>query len=416
MPDGTSFERFDASSPISVLLLLPSLHGGGAERVAVNLANRCDARLFDVKIGLLRRAGPYLADVDPERVLTPADGDWLRDEGRNADQYRPSAMLASALRAPRGVTEMIRAHRPEVTVSFLKGVSIATRFGLQALKEDRPVWIAREGNNTDVVIDDELPNRAGRWLMKRLIRHVYRSADCFLANSTDMAATLTPALGLDPARVRVIHNPIDIAKVSALSGADLPEAPQRPFIVTAGRLAHQKGHDVLLRAFAASRAARELDLVIIGQGALEAELKALAAELGVADRVHFQGFVTNPWAWFARARLFVLASRWEGCPNAVGEALACGAPTLVTDCRFGPRELVEHGTSGWVVRSGSVGALEAGLDLLLSDPALAARLGASARRRASQFNLDRMVGEYSRLFIEQARREPAVIPLGLAAE
>jgi glycosyltransferase involved in cell wall biosynthesis len=416
MPDGTSFERFDGQDPIRVMLLLPSLHGGGAERVAVNLANRCDPRLFDVKIGLLRRAGPYLADVDPWRVFTPDDGDWLRDEGRNADQYRLSAILSSALKAPRGVAEMVRAHRPEVVVSFLKGMSIATKFGLQDLGQDRPVWIAREGNNTDVVIDDELPNPVGRWVMKRLIRHVYRSADCFLANSNDMAATLTPALGLDPERVRVIHNPIDISRVTALSGADLPEAPQRPFIVTAGRLAFQKGHDVLLKAFAASRAARGLDLVVIGQGALEAELKALAARLGIAHRVHFQGFVANPWAWFARARLFVLASRWEGCPNAVGEALACGTPTLVTDCRFGPRELVEHGHSGWIVEKDSVEALEAGLDTLLSDPALAARLGARARTRAQQFNIDRMVGEYSRLFIEQAGREPAFAPMAMAAE
>src|SRR3954462_2077379 len=99
MPDGTSFKRFDGQDPIRVMLLLPSLHGGGAERVAVNLANRCDPRLFDVKIGLLRLAGPYLADVDPWRVFTPDDGDWLRDEGRNADQYRLSAMLSSALKA-----------------------------------------------------------------------------------------------------------------------------------------------------------------------------------------------------------------------------------------------------------------------------------------------------------------------------
>ena len=59
--------------------------------------------------------------------------------------------------------------------------------------------------------------------------------------------------------------------------------------------------------------------------------------------MRFEGFVANPWAWFAKARLFVLPSRWEGCSSAVGEALACGAPSLVSDCEFGPRELVEHG-------------------------------------------------------------------------
>ena len=413
MPDGTSFHRF-AGDPLRVLLLLPSLHGGGAERVAVHLANRIDRSRFDLRIGLLRRAGPYLGDVDPSLVITPAGSDWLHDEGANADQYRVGAMAASALRGPSGVAEMVRAARPEVVVSFLKGMSLATWVGLKRLRADeRPVWIAREGNNTDAVIDDELANPLGRFAMKRLIRACYRDADCFLANSNDMAAALTPRLGLDPAKVRAINNPVDVARVAARSVEPLPGGPVRPFIVTVGRLEHQKGQDLLLRAFVASPACRDLDLVILGRGSLEAKLKALARSLGIADRLRFEGFVANPWAWIAKARLFVLPSRWEGCSSAVGEALACGAPALVTDCEFGPRELVEHGTSGWVVRRGDAHALAVGLETLLGDELLAARLGRAARPRALQFNVDQMVGGYSRLFLEQAGREPA---LAVAAE
>ncbi len=133
----------------------------------------------------------------------------------------------------------------------------------------------------------------------------------------------------------------------------------------------------------------------------------------MADRVRFEGFVANPWAWIAKARLFVLPSRWEGCSSAVGEALACGAPTLVTDCEFGPRELVEHGRSGWVVGRNDAAALGLAMEMLLGDAALSARLGAAARTRALRFDVDRMVGEYSRLFLEQAGGEPA---LAIAAE
>jgi glycosyltransferase involved in cell wall biosynthesis len=412
MADGSFVHRFD-DAPVRVLLLLPSLHGGGAERVAVHLANGVDRARFDLKIGLLRRAGPYLRDVDPALVVGSERDDWLRDEGANADQYRLGAMAASAVHGPRTVARMVRAERPEVVVSFLKGMSLATWIGLPKDPRDRPIWIAREGNNTEAVIDDELPNAAGRFVMKRLIRACYRAADCFLANSRDMAEALQPSLGLDRAKVRVIHNPIDVAKVAALSAAPIERAPGRSFVVTAGRLEHQKGQDLLLRAFARSAACAGLDLVILGQGSCEQRLKALARELGIAGRVRFEGFVANPWAWIAKARLFVLPSLWEGCPSAVGEALACGAPTLVTDCEFGPRELVEHGKSGWVVRRGDVGALTLGLEMLLGDPALANRLGRAGPTRAHQFNVGRMVGEYSRLFLEQAGREPA---LAMAAQ
>lgn len=84
MPDGGSLQQFDAGGPFRVLLLLPSLQGGGAERVAVHLLNQCDPTLLDVRLGLLQRTGPYLAEVDPRRVdVSPVAESWLRFEGSN---------------------------------------------------------------------------------------------------------------------------------------------------------------------------------------------------------------------------------------------------------------------------------------------------------------------------------------------
>ena len=202
------------------------------------------------------------------------------------------------------------------------------------------------------MIEDEVRNALGRAIVKGTTRKAYRAADCFLANSHEMARGLQERLALDPERVRVIQNPIDVAKVQRLAREPLQQAPARPFVLNVGRLEYQKGQDVLLRAFAASEAAKGLDLVILGKGTLEGDLRRLAADLGVADRVIFPGFTPNPWAWLARARLFALSSRWEGFPSVVAEALACGAPALVTSCDFGPAEVVEHGQSGWVVPPG----------------------------------------------------------------
>jgi glycosyltransferase involved in cell wall biosynthesis len=236
-----------------------------------------------------------------------------------------------------------------------------------------------------------------------LTRRAYRRADAFLANSHEMANGLQKRLGLEPSRMRVIQNPIDVEKVRCLSKAPLAGAPQRPFIVTAGRLEYQKGHDMLLRAFANSAAAGGHDLVILGRGSLESDLKRQASLLGVGDRVIFPGFAENPWAWIARADLFVLPSRWEGFPSIVAETLACAAPALVTACDFGPAEVVEHGVSGWVVPPEDEVAFGAGIDRLLGNADLRGRLAAAGPARAAQFDIAKMIDAYTALFLEQAR-------------
>jgi glycosyltransferase involved in cell wall biosynthesis len=394
---------------VRVMLLLSSLNGGGAERVAVHLINRCDPDIVDVRMGLLNRAGPFLADADPARIdSSPVGENLLPFEGRNSSFYRPDRLAAAIGLAPLNIRRMIEGHRPHVIMSFLKGMSLLTWLVVNGMGRDAPRWIAREGNNTDAVIDDELANPFARMVVKGLTRRAYRRADCFLANSHEMADGLRDALSLNAARIRVIHNPIDVAMVRRRANEPLGQPPSRPFIVTAGRLEYQKGHDVLLEAFAASQAAREMELVILGRGTLEKSLKQQAVDLGIADRVKFPGFTDNPWAWIAKAELFVLPSRWEGFPSVVAETLACATPALVTACNFGPREVIEHGRSGWVVPPDDVGAFRAAMDMLLRRPDLTQQFRRNGPVRAASFDIDGMVEAYTDLFLEQA--EAGLVP------
>ena len=403
MPDGGAYQRFGARQRPRIMLLAPSMHGGGAERVAAHLINRCDPSLVDVRLGLLQRTGPYLDDVDPAHVdVSPIGENWVKYEGENSSFYKPHRLLLGGMLAPANVAAMVRRFQPDVMVSFLKGMNIIA-FGARLLMGPRPPrWIAREGNNTDVVIDDEVSNPLGRWMVKTAVRHCYRSADCVLANSHEMARGLELKLGVPRERLRVIHNPIDVDRIQQRAAEPLAEQSGRRFVVTAGRLEHQKAHDLLLQAFAASPACRDLDLVILGKGSLEAQLKAQAAALGISGRVHFPGFVANPWAYFARAALFVLPSRWEGFPTVVAEALACGAPALVTDCDFGPSEIVEHGRSGWVVPTEDLAALQEAMGMMLSQPQMAQAFVERGRRRVADFGVGAMVEDYTALFTEQA--------------
>jgi glycosyltransferase involved in cell wall biosynthesis len=375
--DGSSASRH----AIRVLLVLGSLDGGGAERVAVNLANRCDPRLVDITLGLLRPAGAYLTSVDPDRVVAP------KSRGRG---------LADAALAPRDVARMIAKVRPGVVMSFGLGVNLAVHLALTNARP-RPLWICREDSNTDAEIDNLTGNRLGRALVRGLTRRLYRSADRLLTVSDELGAKL--AGGAPGAPVEVIHNPIDVALISSLAEAALVPPPPRPFIVAAGRLVRQKGFDLLIEAFAGAALARDMDLVILGEGPLAGALKRQAACLGVGDRVRFPGFQANPWAWFSRASLFVLSSRWEGFGNVVAEAMACGVPVLASDCDFGPREQVRHGESGWIADASDPAGFAAAMNTLLADPPLRARLAAAGRRRAGDFDVERVVGPYTRLFL-----------------
>ncbi|MET0251508.1 MAG: glycosyltransferase [Novosphingobium sp.] len=395
--------------PLRVLLLLSSLHGGGAERVALHLLNGLDPRRFQVTMGLLRAAGPYLAEADPRRVMVAERGDErFAFDGANAAMYRPAKLLRGLIEAPRAFRAMIEANRPDVVVSFLKGTNLIAWRALAGLAGPRPRWIAREGNNVLAVIAEETPGPLAARLVAGLTARAYRSADRVLTISSALAGDISGDLGLDPDRVAMIHNPVAIDQIRRLAGEPLPDAPRRPFVLTAGRMEVQKAHDVLLRAFAASAPATH-DLVILGEGSQRAELNALAEALGLAGRVRFPGFVGNPFAWMAACDLFVLPSRWEGFGSALAEAQAAGAAVLATDCRYGPGEIVEHGTSGWLVPVDDEPALAQAMQTLLDDEALRRRLAAGGGHSVERFRLEAILARYGALFDEVA--QPAALAL-----
>src|ERR1700712_1569217 len=145
--------------PLRVLMLLTSLHGGGAERVAVQLHNQLDRKRFDVRTGLLRAAGPYRDQIEPQRVLVASDGDLrFNYEGPNHAQYAPAKLIGAIQRAPRAYRLMIDQFRPDVVMSFLKGTNMLTGVRWMNLGSSRPQWSAREGNNGLAVVREEAPN------------------------------------------------------------------------------------------------------------------------------------------------------------------------------------------------------------------------------------------------------------------
>jgi len=376
--------------PVRVLLLLGSLGGGGAERVALNLLRHCDPALVDMRLGLLQHTGQLLGETNGERIWAP---------------QKPPGRLGVHWGAPFRIMRMLRDVQPDVLMTFGMGVDALTWVAIKAmtlLLIKRPRWICREDSNPTAEFNALSPSPFLRWLFWTSTRVIRGAADGFVTVSEDLAARLSRRPKGSGAATLIIHNPIDLIQIRRQAQKPPPWISDRPYIVTAGRLVRQKGFDLLIEAFAACPAASGLDLVILGEGPLDAELRAKSQALGVADRVHLAGFQINPWAWFAKARLFVLSSRWEGFGNVVAEAMACGVPTLVTDCDFGPREQVQHGVNGWIVRTDDSAALASGIEALLTQPKLAEGLAVAGRARAMAFDISTIAPVYTRLFLEQA--------------
>jgi glycosyltransferase involved in cell wall biosynthesis len=237
------------------------------------------------------------------------------------------------------------------------------------------------------------PDPRLRRIVNRLIRWAYRSADACLAISDGVARGLVEDYDVDPSRLHVIPNPVDLDTLRADANRPAPTGLPERFIAGVGRLDHQKGFDLLLEAFARLDDP-DLELVLVGRGPEEGALKAQAEKLGVGNRVHFPGFVEHPAAIVSRAEIFCLSSRWEGFGHVIVEAMAVGCPVVVCDCEFGPAEIVEHGNTGLLVPPEDVDALAKALIRLLSNRDEAERLAEHALKRAEDFGSKRIAENY----------------------
>jgi glycosyltransferase involved in cell wall biosynthesis len=204
-------------------------------------------------------------------------------------------------------------------------------------------------------------------------------------------------LGLARSKISVVYNPIVDAHLDelALEPVEHPWfAEDKPIALAAGRLVAIKDYATLLAAFARMRAARDMRLVVLGEGPLRGALEAHAASLGIARDVAFLGFAKNPFKYMARASVVMQASRAEGLPGVLIQAMACGAPVVATDCDHGPREVISHREDGFLVPVGDAAALADHALQLLVDPALRERIVARARQTARRFSTTSSLRRY----------------------
>ncbi len=265
-----------------------------------------------------------------------------------------------------------------------------------------------------------LPAEASHAPLKALaVRALYPQADLIIGVAQGVCDDLAENFGVPRARLRAIHNPLDLAGIARQATAPvdhpwLAPGADRPVILNVGKLQVAKAQADLIAAFRLVRDRLPARLVILGQGPLRQELESLTRRLGLEQDVAFLGFQNNPYAFMARSSVFVLSSAWEGFPNVLAEAMAAGPAVISTDCPSGPSEIIRDGRQRPAdARSGQPERLAAPCCGVLGDeslrqapghPGLDRRpaMGRSAHRRALRRLLRRAGG----------RDEPAGRTLG----
>lgn len=357
-------------------IYLPSLRGGGAERVMVTLANGFAARGFAVDLVLVNKEGPYLKDVA---------------QGVRVIDLRARRVLTSLP----GLVSYLRQSQPVAMLSALNHANVIAVLA-RWFSGARTRLIVSERNHLSAS-----DNHSGGLIAKQMLRFMawaYPHADGVVAVSKGVGIDLARCIGLNPKSVTVVYNPIDVDAVKQLSQKDVshpwlrPNEP--PVVVAIGRLTPQKDFLTLLRAFARLRQTQNVRLLILGEGELRQQLETLIRELGLQDQVSLPGFVNNPFAYLSRSALFVLSSAWEGFPNVLAQAMACGTPVVSTACPSGPEEMLENDRWGRLVPVGDNVALANAMLATLQE-----KRHPEVTLRAAEFSVDKALDGYLRVML-----------------
>lgn len=332
-----------------IALFVPSLRGGGAERVMVTLANNFAERGLTVDLVLVKAEGPYLSEVNSK----------VRIFDLNASRVALSLLP---------LIRYLQCEQPDAMLSALNHVNIIAVIAKKLSRaKTRLVVSERSTLSTAALSSAKNLDRLMPWLM----RLSYPSADAVVSVSSGSANALSDNIGLKREAISVIYNPVDCNHIRNLSLTSIDHpwfaAGQPPVILAVGRLTPAKDYPTLIRAFVRLRQQRAARLLILGEGELRSELESQISQTGLNEDIALPGFVENPFSYMRRAAVFVMSSAWEGLPSALIQAMACGTPVVSTNCESGPSEILENGKWGRLVPVGKAEALSVAITETLNE-------------------------------------------------
>ncbi len=355
-----------------VLLLIPHLGGGGAERVTALLTRGLSAQKYELHLGLVTES-VIASDIVPSSVLIHALG---------ADRVRSAAFP---------LLRLVRSLEPDVILSGMAHLNFLVLLLRPFFPAHTRVVVRQNATVSADLHSGRLP-----FYTRVFYRLLYPGADRVVCQTEAMALDLATRTHLGQTRVRVLANPVDAQAIRSVH----PDGERHwsgpgPHLLAVGRLSFEKGFDLLLEAFASLRLKYpHAELTILGTGSELAHLTDLRNELRLHDSLRFAGYVPHPERFFRGATLFVLPSRQEGLPNALLEAAAGGLPLVALPASEGVVNLLAGKQGAWVGNAITSSALTRAL--------LAALNGLTAGERfphawIDQFRMEYAIQDYERL-------------------
>jgi glycosyltransferase involved in cell wall biosynthesis len=363
-------------SRTKILFLIPSLAAGGAERVIANLVRYLDKSKFEVVLAVISlRSEVFLKDIPPDVEVI---------------DLKCSRVRFAVFK----ILRLVWVIRPDVLFSTLGHLNLLLAI-LKFLMPKNILYLSREAT----ILSEELSTESNSHYWKWAYSYFYNHFDKIICQSRHMRDDLKEHFGVLPDKLIVINNPVDIERVRNLA-TELTVTKVVTHggndgkiinLVSAGRLVNVKGFDLLIEALAL-HGNPDIHLTLLGDGPLKEELQALAKTLGVEQQVHFVGYQKNPYSFIAQADAYVLSSRFEGFPNVVLEALACGTPVIATPAVGGTKEILEGMEGCLLTNNVSAEALAEALSSFVFGKRLSPEL-------IKPYAIDRIVNLYEQQFL-----------------
>ncbi|MFN6468121.1 MAG: glycosyltransferase family 4 protein [Nostoc sp. SerVER01] len=353
---------------MKITLIIHSLTYGGAERIISIMANYWSAKGW--QITLLTFDDNKIPDffLDSHVIYIPL----------GIAKKSPNTMIGiwNNLKRIRILRNAIINSNPDVVISFMSKININSLLATRWL--NIPVIVSERSN----------PGKSSlSWNWQQLRQWTYSFADKIVFQ-TQRARDFFP-LKLQN-KSSIIPNMVVLPPIKKQS---LDKLSTERSLIAMGRFVPEKGFDLLLQAFAKVKDNYpQWTLTILGDGKLRPELESLCKQLGLSDRVYFPGMVNNTYAFLQQAELFIMSSRFEGFPNAICEAMACGLPIISTDCPSGPREIIRDGIDGILVPNEDVSALAIAIERLMSNEQERKSLATRAPEVTERFCVEKIMG------------------------